>query len=38
MTLEINRRTFLQVLIAAGASYTLPAKATKVQVDKVEFK
>lgn len=35
MTLEINRRTFLQALIAAGASYTLPAKATKAQVDKV---
>lgn len=35
MTLDINRRTFLQALIAAGASYTLPAKATKAQVDKV---
>ncbi len=35
MTLDINRRTFLQALIAAGASYTLPAKATKAQVDMV---
>ena len=34
MTLEINRRDFLQALIAAGASYTLPAKATKTQIDK----
>lgn len=35
MTIQINRRTFLQALIAAGASYALPAKATQVQVDKV---
>lgn len=35
MTLEINRRDFLQALIAAGASYTLPAKATKTQIDKI---
>ncbi len=35
MTFEINRRAFLQALIAAGASYTLPVKATKAQVDKV---
>jgi len=35
MTLEINRRNFLQALIAAGASYALPAKATKTQVDKL---
>lgn len=35
MTFEINRRTFLQALIAAGASYILPAKASKTQVDKV---
>lgn len=35
MTLEINRRSFLQALIAAGASYVLPAKATKAQVDKI---
>lgn len=35
MTLDINRRNFLQALIAAGATYVLPAKATKAQVDKV---
>ena len=35
MTLKIDRRTFLQALIAAGASFTLPAKATKAQVDQV---
>lgn len=35
MTLQINRRSFLQALIAAGASYALPAKATKAQVDKI---
>lgn len=35
MTLEINRRTFLQALIAAGASDILPAKASKAHVDKV---
>lgn len=35
MTLEINRRNFLLALIAAGASYTLPPKATKAQVDKI---
>ena len=35
MTLKINRRNFLQALIAAGASYTLPAKATRTQIDKV---
>jgi hypothetical protein len=35
MTLEINRRTFLQALIAAGASYALPVKPTKAEVNKV---
>lgn len=35
MTLKIDRRAFLQALIAAGASFTLPAKATKAQVDQV---
>jgi len=35
MTLEINRRNFLQALIAAGASYALPARATKTQIDQV---
>lgn len=35
MSLEINRRSFLQALIAAGASYALPANATKTQVDKI---
>lgn len=35
MTLEINRRNFLQALIAAGASFALPAKATKAQIDQV---
>ena len=35
MSLEINRRSFLQALIAAGASYALPANATKMQVDKI---
>ena len=35
MTLKIDRRTFLQALIAAGASFTLPAKATKAQIDQV---
>lgn len=35
MTLEINRRSFLQALIAAGASFALPAKATKTQIDQV---
>jgi len=35
MTLKIDRRTFLQALIAAGASFALPAKATKAQIDKV---
>lgn len=35
MSLVINRRNFLQALIAAGASYALPAKATKTQIDKV---
>ncbi len=29
MTLKIDRRTFLQALIAAGANFTLPAKATR---------
>lgn len=35
MTLEINRRNFLQALIAAGASYALTARATKTQIDQV---
>lgn len=35
MTLKIDRRTFLQALIAAGASFTLPAKATQAQIDQV---
>lgn len=35
MTIQINRRALLQALIAAGATYVLPAKATKAQVDKV---
>lgn len=35
MSIELNRRTFLQALIAAGASFTLPAKATNAQVDQV---
>lgn len=35
MTLEINRRDFLQALIAAGASYTLPTKATKTHINQV---
>lgn len=35
MTFKIDRRTFLQALIAAGASFTLPAKAAKTQVDQV---
>lgn len=35
MTIEINRRTFLQALIAAGASYALPTKATQAQVDEL---
>jgi hypothetical protein len=35
MTIEINRRAFLQSLVLAGASYVLPAKATKAQVDKI---
>jgi hypothetical protein len=33
MSLNINRRNFLQALIAAGASYVLPAEATKAQID-----
>lgn len=35
MTLQIDRRAFLHSLIAAGAIYVLPAKATKAQVDQV---
>lgn len=35
MTLNINRRGFLQALIAAGASFSLPVKATKAQTDQV---
>ena len=35
MSLDINRRSFLQALIAAGASYALPAKATNAQVDRI---
>lgn len=35
MTLNIDRRSFLQALIAAGASFALPAKATKTQIDQV---
>lgn len=35
MTLQIDRRTFLQALIAVGASFALPAKPTKAQIDKV---
>jgi hypothetical protein len=35
MTLKIDRRTFLQALIAAGASFALPVKPTKAQIDKV---
>lgn len=35
MSLDINRRSFLQALIAAGASYVLPVTATEAQVDKV---
>ena len=33
MSLQINRRSFLQALIAVGAAYALPAKATKKQID-----
>ncbi len=35
MTFEVNRRTFLKALIAAGASYDLPTKATPAQVDEL---
>ncbi len=35
MSLQINRRAFLQGLIAAGASYVLPVKATKAQIDQL---
>jgi hypothetical protein len=35
MTLDINRRNFLQALIAVGASFALPARATKAQIDQV---
>jgi hypothetical protein len=35
MTLQIDRRTFLQALIAVGATFALPVKPTKAQIDKV---
>jgi hypothetical protein len=35
MTLEINRRKFLQGLLAVGASFTLPAKATDAEIDQI---
>lgn len=35
MTLHINRRGFLQALIAAGAGYVIPAKATEAQIDQI---
>jgi hypothetical protein len=33
MTIKINRRSFLQALIALGASYTLPENASAQQID-----
>lgn len=35
MNLNINRRKFLEALIAAGASYYLPAAATAAQIDQI---
>jgi len=33
MNLQIDRRTFLEGLIAAGASFALPSKASKAEID-----
>lgn len=35
MSFQINRRKFLQALIAVGASYTIPTKATNEQIEKI---
>ena len=35
MKFKIDRRSFLQALIAAGAAYSLPANATKTQVEQI---
>ena len=35
MSSQINRRKFLQALIAVGASYNIPIKASNAQIDKV---
>lgn len=35
MSIQLNRRAFLQSLIALGASYALPANATRQQIDDV---
>ena len=35
MSFQINRRSFLQGLIAAGASYALPANASEIQINQV---
>ena len=35
MSFQINRRKFLQALIAVGASYNIPIKASNAQIDKI---
>jgi len=35
MSFQINRRKFLQALIAVGASYSVPAKATNAEIDNI---
>jgi hypothetical protein len=35
MSFQINRRKFLQALIAVGASYSVPVKATNAEIDNI---